>query len=179
MAEPLADFQDLADLWRPLTDEDQLQAIGLLDKASALLRQKQPRIDDRIANGTLDPVVVAAVVANVVARFLNNPKNLVSTATTTGPFSKSESYRGGSSRVGTVQPAGLIILSTDLDALKPYSPRAVIGSIRTRPTMAPRLFPYGLVPTESGALDAEILGRVNEIDFIDPFDETIGTGECP
>ena len=148
---PLADADDLADLWRPLTPAEQLRVTQLIVKASAMLRQRLPWVDARIARfqadstdpGGLDPVTVATVVATVVKRFLSNVQGVASEGI--GPYSVTYAIRGEKDVRGE-----MYVTDGDLDKLKVASkgvPR--VGSVKVRPRMAP--WPYG----DMGAPDSE------------------------
>lgn len=81
----LASVGDVEDAFGAVSDEIAPRVDQLLRVASAVARQKAPGIDDRIAAGTVDALVVAAVVGEVVARALRNRAGVKSQ--TTGPFS--------------------------------------------------------------------------------------------
>lgn len=68
---PLAGVADVWALWRTLDPvvEDPVAA-RLLQFASSIVRNRIPSIDGRIANGTLDPMLVANVVASMVIRHM-------------------------------------------------------------------------------------------------------------
>lgn len=87
----LASQDDVESLWRVLTDDESGLVEGLLRYASAIARSRVPSIDARIDDGTLDPQVVADVVASMVIRAMRNPTGV--TAETIGPVSYSVSAR--------------------------------------------------------------------------------------
>ncbi len=147
MAKPLAIPDDVADLWRPLTTDETGRVFRLIDKASALLRQKVPWVDARMVLftadpgniGGLDPQTVANVTATIVKRFLVNPDGATNTSETTGPFSYSKGFalRGDKDVRGE-----LLVTESDILALTPaQKSKARIGTIRTSARMAP--WPYG------------------------------------
>jgi hypothetical protein len=142
-------------MWRPLSPDENGRAYGLLEKASALLRQALPSVDDRIAAFAvdprdpvgLDPVTVSMVVATMVKRFLSNVQGVASEGV--GPYHVAYAIRGEKDVRGELQ-----VTQTDLDALKPYSSKkSKLGSIRTSPAMAP--WPFGRLGV-AGAAAAEI-----------------------
>lgn len=103
MGTPLAATDDVALLYPPLVGADQAltdQVTGLIRKASALLRQRVPWVDDRIARfqvnpsdlGGLDPDVVSDVVATMVKRFLVNQSGATNQSETVGPYSHSTGW---------------------------------------------------------------------------------------
>lgn len=73
MPTPLADPDDVAGIWRPLTTAELAAAEGQIRFASAIVRQQVPSVDARLAAGTLDPDLVRGVVASMVQRVLMNP----------------------------------------------------------------------------------------------------------
>lgn len=135
-----------AALLRPLTDVEAGYATapttGLIAQACGQLRNRLRAIDDRIAAYQADPTnpvgidpdAVTGMLGEVVARPLRNPKGLLSATTTTGPFSRSETFRSSRSAVDT--PTGIYITDEDLERILPpavtdgYVPA---GTIHTRP----------------------------------------------
>lgn len=161
MAEPLAASDDVETaLLRPLTATEAQFIDGLLDQASALLRQAAPSIDDRIARygatpadpSAVAPGVVAAVLAGAVKRYLVNLTGAVSKSDTMGPFGHTESYalRTDKNRRGALE-----ITDEDLAVLFPIRKRLRAGTIRTRPALAPRpVGRYGPLSSVGEAVDA-------------------------
>lgn len=84
---PLATITEYQDLYGELSAARQSIARALLLRASALIRAAFPRVDDRIAAGTVAADVVSMVAINMVAQVMRNPAGLRSE--TTGPFSRS------------------------------------------------------------------------------------------
>lgn len=169
MGAPLALTDDVADLWRPLTSTEQDRVANLIVKASALLRQKMPWVDDRMARfavdptdeGGLDPMAVANVVATVIKRFLVNPDGATNMSETSGPYSRSKGFalRGDKDVRGE-----LIITDSDIEALTPpIKSKARVGTITVAARLAPSRFgdiPYdagvaGVSDPGSAALDSE------------------------
>lgn len=146
MAVPLADVSDLEDIFRPLADSEAATAMRLLAKASAMLRQLQPHIDRRIAQyatdpaatGALDPMLAAAVTAQIVKRFLDNPTGAMDSRQTVGGITQQATYRPRTA-TGDLKVYGeLQVTTADLAMLKPYSPKTKVGSIRTKARLAAR-----------------------------------------
>jgi hypothetical protein len=128
----LASLDDLtALLQRPLTDDQGQRAMQLLMRASALLRVQAPWVDDRIADGSLDPVVVGSVVAGIAKRVILNPGGYV--AITTGPYSRTLQTRNGGGNDGD-----LVVTSEDVNKLI-LQIRSAPGQIKLVPALAPRV----------------------------------------
>lgn len=70
---PLATPDDVTARWRPLTAAEEALVSTLIDDASRIVRQRIGTVDARIADGTLDPELVAAVVARMVKRVMEDP----------------------------------------------------------------------------------------------------------
>ncbi len=119
---PLASTGNVADIWRPLGATEQTRVEHLIASASALLRQKLPSIDARMATFVADPTdpsglsseVVATVVATVVKRFLTNPLGVTTESKALGGASISHGYslRGDKDVRGE-----LIVTAADLEKL--------------------------------------------------------------
>lgn len=75
MADNPATVQDVADRWRPLTDNEELVAATLLDDAWAVLKHAVPTMATRLDADPveLDVALVRPVLANMVKRVLINP----------------------------------------------------------------------------------------------------------
>jgi hypothetical protein len=138
MPDSLATYQDLEEMWRPLEANEVDRAIGLIDRASALLRQVAPHVDARIARwqqnpadpAALDPLIVSTVVATIVKRFISNVEG-IATQSMNG-FAVSYALRTEKSVRGELQ-----VTQEDLNQLQMYRPRNRIGSIRIHAAMAP------------------------------------------
>lgn len=141
MADSLADLEDLQQLLpTPIKDADADRLTGLLMRASALVRQKAPHTDQRIANGLLDPLVASTVVAGIVKRMILNPDGASSKTVSTGPYSTSVSYvdRYEGADGSLAIRGSLQVTKGDLDQLRPVPTAASrIGSIKLRPALAP------------------------------------------
>lgn len=89
MADPFATVGDLEARWRTLTPAEGARAEALLGDASALLRDLGRDIDERIADGELDPATPRAIVCAMVKRVMQGPGDLdgvSQTQQTAGPF---------------------------------------------------------------------------------------------
>ncbi len=149
MAGPLAIPDDVADMWRPLAPDETSRVYRLIDKASALLRQKAPWVDARVsayrADSTgltgLAPDTVATVVATIVKRFLVNPDGATNSSETVGPFSHSKGFalRGDKDIRGE-----LYVAESDIEKLRAAVLRpSRLGSLRVAAALLPgRLGPY-------------------------------------
>lgn len=140
--EPLADVQDVVDIWRPLSDAESATVGRLIDKASAKLRHACPfDIDARIAlfetdptqPTALDPSVVADRVASIVKRFLVNPDGAVSASRSAGPFSESTTYVNRYDKGGADVRGELQITEGDIDALRPSEPTEIPFTVELKP----------------------------------------------
>lgn len=115
-----ASSDDVADRWRPLSEDEQALVNVLIDDASTLLRARFPGIDDQIGS-TLDEGTVTIVVSNMVRRALIAPLDGVSQETqTTGPYSHSTSFANPMRNVFLTAADEMLILG--------YRPAAVSGS---------------------------------------------------
>jgi hypothetical protein len=83
---PLATLGEYTDLYGSLSAARSATARALLKRASQLVRDTYPGIDDRISASTVSADSVGLAVLNMVARVLRNPQGLRSE--TTGPFSR-------------------------------------------------------------------------------------------
>lgn len=140
MGLPLATNEDVQLMYSPLigaSADVQAQVTGLIAKASAILRQRVPWVDDRMDKfalnpldvGGLDPVVVADVVATMVKRFLVNQSGATNQAETVGPYSHSTGFviRGEKN----VVLGELYLSDADLDKLRgPVKLDPKIGTVK-------------------------------------------------
>lgn len=139
MADPLADYTDVEAVWRPLTEAEISQVAGLIDRASAKLRQagRALNIDLRVALfGTnpddpysLDPLIVADVVATIVKRFMVNPDGYASTSEGDGDYSISGTFVNRYDKTGSDVRGAIQVIQSDLDQLFPGPTAGVVGSI--------------------------------------------------
>lgn len=128
MAEPLASAADVAQIWQPLTPEQQSRASGLAEYASAMLRQMLPGIDGWIADGTVGEPLVRFTVANAIKRVLANPDSVLQ-----------ESIDDYSSTKAAAAAAGEILFTADdLAALRPLGGRGAARAFTIRPGVVAR-----------------------------------------
>jgi hypothetical protein len=96
-----------------LTPAQQTSAAADLEDGSALLRRLVPGLDDAIAEGVVDPILVRKVLRDAVLRVLRNPAGV--TTQVVGPESATFS--------GLAQRAELAFLDAELALITP----AVVG----------------------------------------------------
>lgn len=92
-----------------LTPAQQASAEADLEDGSALLRREVPGLDDGIAAGTVDPILVRKVLRDAVLRVLRNPAGV--TTQVVGPESATFS--------GLAQRAELAFLDSELAMITP------------------------------------------------------------
>lgn len=146
---PLAVLDDVSVQFGTMTPSQQTTAAWLLRAASRMVRARFPAIDIHIADGILDPEVVALGVSNMVIRVLRNPKGL--RAETIGPFART--FDVALSRTATgAQPSSAGILSIGDHEIELFTPTKVanmlaygVGTIMMQPGLAP--------PCEGGLTD--------------------------
>lgn len=128
MGVPLAQVEDVAAIWRPITEAEIVRVASLINLASAKVRAAVPfDLDARIAlyssapndPTAVDPVLAAGVVAAVVKRVLVNPEGLYSSTRTVGPYSESRTHGAQGEGAGEV-----LVTAADLADLLPR----VVGS---------------------------------------------------
>jgi len=151
---------DVADIWRPLSADEQGQVFNLLVKAAAMLQQKSPYIKARMARfaldptdlGGLDPVLVATVVATMVKRLLVNVDGVVQE--TAGTVTAIWAIRGEIAVRGELH-----VTPGDLESLAPYrSKRSRVGSMKLHPSLAPRPFGnLGAATSSNSSYDSWLL----------------------
>ena len=78
MAEPFAEPRDIEKVRPWQADWEHDAAAELLVEASAKLRGRVRRLDERIASGDLDPAIPAGIVRRMVIDVLNNPDGFIS-----------------------------------------------------------------------------------------------------
>lgn len=136
---PLAQPEDVATLWHPLSDAENVQVLALIVKASARLRQVCPfDVDARMALFdqdrtnplALNPDLVADLVATKVKNFLVNPDGLATTTDTTGPFSRSATYVNRYDKTGTDIRGSLQFTDADIDQIRPAVPFTAPSSFK-------------------------------------------------
>lgn len=152
MSAPLATTDDVADLWRPLSADEETRVGSLIAKASAKLRHACPfDIDARIALFTtdpsnpqaLDPTVVADRVAIIVHRYLVNQDGAASLSEGVGGFSRSITFVNRYDKTGADVRGELRITDEDIDELRPAVPAPVPSSIRVNVPCPQVLYPHG------------------------------------
>ncbi len=93
MALSFATASDLESGWRPLTDAEVARADTLLSRASARIRQRFPSVDDRIAEGTLDPEIPLIVAVAMAQRAMSVTAEGVSQESqNAGPFAVNRQF---------------------------------------------------------------------------------------
>lgn len=117
---------DVAELYGPLTSAEDTTATRLLNFASALVRRQVPDLDARIAAGTIEPIVVSTVVAQMVIRVLRNPEGY-----------KSENSADYGYELDASRAAGQVYIAPDELALLAAAPSRVVSFIRMTPWSTP------------------------------------------
>lgn len=154
MGVPLAQVEDVAAIWRPVTGDEIVRVASLINLASAKVRAAVPfDLDARIAlyatdptdATAVDPVLAAGVVAAIVKRVLVNPDGLQSYTRTVGPYSESRTHGAQGSGSGEV-----LVTAADLAELLP---RAVGSRVRTLTT--------GLSDRMLSARPLDVVSRTN------------------
>jgi hypothetical protein len=100
-----------------LTSAQQASALADLEEGSALLRRSIPGLDDGLAAGTIDPILVRKVLRDAVLRVLRNPAGV--TTQVIGPESATFS--------GLAQRAELAFLDSELAMITPASDGVSVG----------------------------------------------------
>lgn len=72
MANP-ASIADIESRWRPLSDQELINAQAFLDDAYSLLLDRRPLLEEHVAAGTVKLATVTRVVATMALRVLKNP----------------------------------------------------------------------------------------------------------
>jgi hypothetical protein len=134
---PLAVIGHVVDQYGALTAAQESLVRSLLRAASAMIRARIPSVDTMIADGRLDPDLVALAATNMILRILRNPGGLRSK--TVGPFSYTYDtrYAAGQLVFGIDDLALLTPVVVD-PALAPFP----VGTAWLRPGLAP--LPYGI-----------------------------------
>lgn len=104
-------------LGRALSPSEGVTANAYLEQASALLRLRVPSVDSRITAATLDPELVAGVVADAVIRVLRNPDGKVQESIDDYTYRRADAVADGS----------LYLTASEIASLSPV--RSRIGSI--------------------------------------------------
>lgn len=87
---------DVEARWRPLSAAEKTTATALLDDAAILIQSECPDIDQRIADGLLDPgaplIVSVRLVKRAMAAGVSGFDNVSSFQQTAGPFQQNTSF---------------------------------------------------------------------------------------
>ncbi len=123
---PYATSDDIAAMWRTLTDEETTRADVLCRLASQLMRTRVPVLDERIADGRTPAEAATLVCSQMVIRSLRNPGGIASE--TTGPWSVTYSTAAQTNQ-------GLVLLAEDIALLLGVDPARLgrVGQINLRP----------------------------------------------
>lgn len=120
----------------PLSVAQQATGAVHLEEGSALLRQLVPGLDDAIAAGTVDPVMVRKVLTDAVLRVLRNPSGV--TTQVVGPESATFSGLAARAELGfTPAEIGSVTPAPD----EPSVGGSVVGSARLRVPCQPSRLP--------------------------------------
>jgi hypothetical protein len=114
MAAPFATTDDVAAIWRPLSDAEETTATVLVEVASTIVRERFPNIDARLAAGTLSPTLARQVVAGMVRRYLEVRGPDIPIEEQAGPFRE---------RWSPPQAAALTLTRDDVALLTPPTRR--------------------------------------------------------
>lgn len=118
--------EDVAAIYRPLTDEETTTAEGLIVYASTRLRVAVPGVDELIAGNPVKEALARFAVASAVKRVLQNPEALRSVGYAI------DDYREDQTRDAAISAGGLYIDPADIVGLVR---RSSIGMIRLRPAL--------------------------------------------
>ena len=90
------------------TDDATTARLGrLIALAEARLRVRVPSLDRRLADGTLDPVLVEGALAEIVLRPIRNPRGVIQEQAGEFSYRLAEAARAGSI---TIEPADIVDL---------------------------------------------------------------------
>lgn len=73
-----ATVHDLEERWRPLSEQQSINAVAYLDDAWAMLLSRRPGLEDDLTDGAVSERNVVRVVAAMVLRILRNPEGKAS-----------------------------------------------------------------------------------------------------
>jgi hypothetical protein len=108
---PFAAPSDVEAIWRPLSDAETVQAVGLLNEASGLVLEI-PQVAARVTAGLVPDATLKSVVVRMVLRVLLNPRRLSQFSDTVDDVSRSGTFEAG------LVPAGELVVSPgELDRL--------------------------------------------------------------
>jgi len=125
-----ANAADLERAWRPLTQDEKNTADELLDYVSAILRSRVRRLDEWIADGTIDPALVRLATILPVKRVLMNPEAARQRSQTDGPFTRSITVDSA------VSTGALYVSDADLAIFLPARRGATVGTARLKAGLA-------------------------------------------
>lgn len=131
----MADFADPSDIaaqWRTLSTEEESRATALLPRASAIIREAVPSVDDRVTAGSLDAELPKGVAVDMVVRVLDRPTDDVTSVTTDDTTFRWETGRGGQT-----SSTSLHITDAEVALLAGTRRRPRVGTIHARPTLQP------------------------------------------
>lgn len=99
--EPFATTDDLAEVWRPLTGDEETRAEALLARASRMVRRRWSNVDDRIASDDLTAEDVSDVVLEMVQTAMQTSviPGASQMSQTTGPHAMSVTYANPNARL--------------------------------------------------------------------------------
>ena len=90
-----ATVDDLVARWRTLEEAEAATASALLDDAAVMIRAVCPDIEDRIADGVIDPLVPLIVSCRMVKRAMQAPAGFEGVSQfnqTAGPFAQATQF---------------------------------------------------------------------------------------
>lgn len=135
---PLATLGEYTDLYGALTATRAATCRALLKRASQLVRDSYPGIDERIASGIVSADSAGLAVLNMVARVMRNPDGLRSQ--TIGPISRSFDADAASGMLQiTTADAGMLIPPANTGR----GVRGRIGTVRVTGGMVPKVHRRG------------------------------------
>lgn len=123
-----ADYADVEQVFRPLTDAERVIVPNLIEQASRKLRVHVPLIDVLIRDADKADLARDAIV-NAVKRVLINPEGIRQTSWTEGPYSESKTVDA------TMSSGQLYIDPDDLIGLKPVPQTRRIRSFKVKSGM--------------------------------------------
>jgi hypothetical protein len=122
---PYASLDDVTDLFGPLSQDQQLTTVRLLEFAGAIVRQQVPRVDARLLDGTMEPDALAAVVTAMVVRVLRNPDGRRQGSRSIDDFSESWTIDAA------LSTGALYMSDAERSSLLPVGVARTVRSVRT------------------------------------------------
>lgn len=131
MADSFAQVSDVGTMLAPATIEgSEIPKVGgLLRRASMIIRSQVWMVDQRIAEGTLDPQAVSDVAVDIVLRYLRNEEGIKQE--TIGPIATTYDPLVAAGRL-FLDPGELFLLQP------PQAAKATVGTMHTVPALTPR-----------------------------------------